>query len=200
MKAVITGDIINSREVNPEVWIPRLKEALSDYGQEPRDWEIYRGDSFQTSVKASDALQAALLIKAAIKMEKKLDVRMAIGLGDIDFDTNKITEANGKAFINSGEKFENLKKNTLAIKSSNPEFDQCMNVILDFAMLIANAWKPITAEVIQYAFKNPGLNQSQLASALHKKSQSTISEALARGGYEELLNLLDLYQKKLTTL
>lgn len=200
MKAVITGDIMNSREVNPEVWVPRLKEALSDYGQEPRDWEIYRGDSFQASVKASDALQAALLIKAAIKMEKKLDVRMAIGLGDIDFDTNKITEANGKAFINSGEKFENLKKNTLAIKSSNPEFDQCMNVVLDFAMLVANAWKPITAEVIQYAFKNPGLNQSQLASALHKKSQSTISEALARGGYEELLNLLDLYQKKLTTL
>lgn len=199
MKAIITGDIINSRDVNPEIWVSQLKDALRLYGNEPKDWEIYRGDSFQLYVTAELALEAVFVIKAAIKMEKKLDVRMAIGLGAIDFSADKITQANGAAFINSGEKFEELKKNTLAIKSNFPELDSCLNIILDFAMLIANAWKPITAETIYYALKHQDMNQSQMAVQLNK-GQSTISDALKRGGYEEIMSLLELYKNKLQKL
>lgn len=196
MEAIITGDIVNSRDVSPEIWVAQLKGALSIYGTEPKDWEIYRGDSFQLNVDAGIALEAAFIIKAAIKMDKKLDARMAIGLGEIDFNADKITQANGAAFINSGEKFEELKKNTLAIKSDFPELDNCLNIALDFAMLIANAWKPITAETIYYALKNQNMNQSQMALKLNK-SQSTISDALKRGGYEEIMGLVGLYKNKL---
>jgi hypothetical protein len=53
MKAV-TGDIIN-----PEryllLWMKDLKSVLNAYGNEPKDWEIYRGDSFQLVVDPADA-------------------------------------------------------------------------------------------------------------------------------------------------
>jgi hypothetical protein len=47
-------------------------------------------------------LVIVLLLKATIKQHKALDVRMAIGIGTIDYTSNKVTESNGSAFINSG--------------------------------------------------------------------------------------------------
>ena len=53
--AIITGDIIDSRKVKPETWLPALKMALSTYGKEPKHWEIYRGDSFQLEIPSEKA-------------------------------------------------------------------------------------------------------------------------------------------------
>ena len=78
MVAVITGDIINSRQVNSEVWLPRLKEYLSKIIPDTEQWEIYRGDSFQVEVQPEQALEIALCIKALIKSNSKIDARMAI--------------------------------------------------------------------------------------------------------------------------
>lgn len=94
MKAVITGDIINSRKVASALWMEDLKGILNAYGNEPKDWEIYRGDSFQLVVDPRDALEIALLIKATIKQHKSLDVRMAIGIGNVDYSADKVTESN----------------------------------------------------------------------------------------------------------
>jgi hypothetical protein len=70
MEAIITGDLINSRQVEPNEWMPALKKVLKKYGKEPKNWEIFRGDSFQLNTKPEDALMAALLIKAEIKNGK----------------------------------------------------------------------------------------------------------------------------------
>lgn len=200
MKAVITGDIINSRKVDSSVWVKTLKEVLQDYGHEPQNWEIYRGDSFQLITDAAEALEIALIIKATIRQHKQLDVRMAIGLGEIEYHSKKITESNGAAFINSGEQFQELKKNTLAIKSPNKEFNNIFNVIFPLMMLFANNWTLSTSEIIKLALEDPSLNQSQLAEMLNKKSQSTISAALKRGGYEETMNVINLYKSELKKL
>lgn len=197
MKAVITGDIINSRKVNSSIWIKTLKEVLRDYGNEPQNWEIYRGDSFQLITNATEALEIALIIKLSIRKYKQLDVRMSIGLGKIEYQAKKITESNGMAFINSGEQFQELKKNTLAIKSPSKEFNNIFNVIFQLMMLFANNWTPSTSEIIKLALENPSLNQNQLAEILNKKSQSTISSALKRGGYDEILNVIGLYKSEL---
>src|SRR5690606_38464016 len=114
MKAVITGDIVNSSKVNPDTWLPKLKDVLNLFGNTPNEWEIYRGDSFQLIIKDPlMALKAAILIKASIKSIKSLDIRMAIGIGDISHSSQRITESNGPAFIYSGEKFETLKQDKL---------------------------------------------------------------------------------------
>ena len=74
MEAIITGDIINSREVEPNEWMPVLKKVLNKFGKEPKSWEIFRGDSFQLNTSPENSLEAAILLKAEIKQWKILDV------------------------------------------------------------------------------------------------------------------------------
>jgi hypothetical protein len=197
MIAVITGDIINSRKGKVETWINSLKETLNQYGAEPKHWEIYRGDSFQLSLVPEKALLAAHHIKSTIKQTKTHDVRMAIGLGDEKYSSPKITESHGSAFINSGECFEDLKKQTLAIKSNNKKLDQSLNIMISLSLLTTNNWSSTVSEVIKAAIEHPEKNQKDIAKLLNK-SQSSISEALKRGGFEEIMKMNAYYKKNIS--
>lgn len=197
MKAVITGDIMHSRKLASAVWLADLKAVLNSYGSEPKDWEIYRGDSFQLVVPVEDALEIALLIKATIKQHKALDARIAIGVGSVDYNADKITESNGVAFINSGECFEALKKQTLGIKTPWAEFNSAFEVIIPLLLLVADNWTSTSAEILKKALENPGVNQNQLATALNRKSQSSISSSLKRAGYEEIKNTIAFYKQEI---
>lgn len=197
MIAIVTGDIVNSRGVNPKIWLEILKENLSKFGKDPKSWQIFRGDSFQFQVDADMAFAMVLQLKAAIKKIEYLDVRLAIGLGDVTHQSKKITESNGSAFINSGECFDSLKKQTLAIKSDFENFDNVFNTIFQLISFTADNWSIKTAEIIKVALENPTTNQVELAKLLTKKSQSTISAALKRGAYDEIKAALNLYKSKI---
>lgn len=197
--AIITGDIINSRKATPEVWLPSLKKALNAYGKEPEQWEIYRGDSFQLEILPEKALEAAIHIKASLKQKKGIDVRMAIGLGEKNYSSGKVTESNGSAFIHSGECFENLKKQTLALKSSSEIFDTTINLMLQLAALNMDNWLPATSRIVRTAMEHPKANQKELASLLNN-SQSNISEALIRAGFDEVQKMILFYKTQLAQL
>ena len=197
--AVLTGDVINSRKEKPEVWLSNLKKALNKYGKEPKNWEIYRGDSFQIEVTTVDALEAAIYIKAQMKQKKNIDVRIAIGLGEKDYDAEKLTESNGSAFVHSGECFQNLKKQNLALKSGIATFDKTLNLMLKLATLTMDNWLPATSRVVKTAMDNPNTNQNELASILDK-SQSNISEALIRAGFDEVKKMMQFYRTQLQQL
>ena len=199
MVAVLTGDIINSKRGKTPSWLSNLKGALTKFGEEPTHWEIYRGDSFQLEIAPSKALEAAIFIKAMIKKEKNLDVRIAIGIGDKTYASEQVTSSNGTAFINSGECFDTLKKINLAIKTPWAEFDEQLNLLFEFALLTINGWLPATATVVSAALDHKELSQKELAKALNK-SQSSISEALSRAGYDEINKLIRTYNKKLKKL
>lgn len=199
MIAVITGDIINSRTEVVDIWLPTLKETLGNYGKNPKQWEIYRGDSFQLLLEPKKALMAALEIKASIKQIRELDVRMAIGIGEQDHAADKISESNGTAFVRSGECFENLKKQNLGIQTGDAGKDELLNLLFNLALLTMNNWSPTVAETIATFLQHPNKNQTELAKEL-KKSQSSLSEALKRGGYDEIMQLEDFYRKQLEDL
>lgn len=199
MIGIITGDIINSKTSNPKIWLDALKTILNRYGKEPKQWEVFRGDSFQLETKPEQALEAALLIKATIKQFKKIDVRLAIGLGEKTYDSEKITESNGSAFVNSGECFEDLKKTTLAIKSTITTFDITMNLMFDLALLTIGSWTTTSAKLIKTTLENPDLNQEQLAK-LYGSTQSNISKGLKRGGIDEVFKLLNYYKTQIKNL
>lgn len=196
MIAVITGDIINSRQGKTEVWMLPLKDTLNQYGSEPKSWEVYRGDSFQLLLSFEKALIAAYHIKAAVKQTKEYDVRMAIGIGEIKYESSKITESNGSAFVNSGECYEELKKQTLAIKSTNNKLDQALNIMLSLSLLTTNNWSSTVSEVIKTAIEHPNKSQKKIAQLL-SKSQSSISEALKRGGFDEIMKMNEYYQNNI---
>ncbi|MBN2524201.1 MAG: hypothetical protein JXB24_13095 [Bacteroidales bacterium] len=199
MTGIITGDVANSKSVDASLWMPELKQTLGKYGKEPAEWEIYRGDSFQLEVQPENALTAALHLKACIKQFSKLDIRAAIGIGDKTYTSGKITESNGSAFVHSGKCFEQLKKQTLAIKTPWEEFDSELNTILKLASLKINSWSSVTANIMKRAIENPEANQIQLARIMQIE-QSNISRGLNRAGYEEIMELVALYKKNIKSL
>lgn len=196
MTSVITGDIVNSQKVNPEIWLPRLKAELSNLGKSPQAWEIYRGDSFQLEIQApSQSLVIALKIKSALKSIKQMDVRIAIGIGEKSYDAGKITESNGSAFINSGNIFEHVVKDKqkLAVASPSEEFNTEINLLLLFALNIMDNWTINSAEIVNLALKYPEASQTKLGEMLGIK-QNAVSNRLKRAYYDDILELLKRYQ------
>ncbi len=195
MIAVITGDIVNSRAL-PALWIETLKQALSSLPEKEAKWEIFRGDSFQVELSADVALLASIYIKASIKTIKSADVRLSIGLGTkAKTVASKVTEANGEAYINSGEAFDTLKsdKVNLAVKSPSLVFDEDMNLYFKLALIAMDNWSPIAAEVVKQTIENQNENQDKIAK-ISGRSQSSISEALKRAHFSEVMELEKKYR------
>src|SRR5690606_21941517 len=105
MIVIITGDIINSRQVNTRLWLPLLESALARYAAKKGKWEIYRGDSFQLELSTDQVFEAVIYIKSAMKSIQDLDVRMGIGIGEKDYEGESLKKSNGQAFVYSGETF-----------------------------------------------------------------------------------------------
>jgi len=199
MIAIITGDIINSSKVNPQNWLKVLKKELNAVGKSPSVWQVYRGDSFQLQIENPEkALIHAVRIKAALKLISPLDIRMSIGIGTKDYDAPKITESNGSAFENSGDRFENLKKEklNLAIKTPWEEFDKEMNLYLKLCLIIMDNWTANAAHIMKLSLENPELSQQQLGELLGLK-QNTISARLKRAYQTEILEVMEMYEYKL---
>jgi hypothetical protein len=196
MISIITGDIINSRKINSDEWLPQLKDFLATIGSRPKIWDIYRGDSFQVQAPILEALKIAIIIKSIIKQKKEIDVRMSIGIGKVQYDSERITESYGTAFINSGESLENMHKNKLSICTPIEEINDYFQIILKLLSLSMDNWKPATAATIFHALTYETLNQKDL-SQLMKKKPATISEALKRGGYSEIQATINLYKEKI---
>jgi hypothetical protein len=198
MVAVITGDVIDSKKNAPGIWLTPLKKELNRIGKTPKTWQIYRGDSFQVVIsKPEDALLVAMKLKASLKAVKGINVRMAIGIGNRTYNAAKVTESNGSAFVNSGEKFETLKqeKQNLAVKSDSAEFDNEMNLYLKLALIAMNNWTVNTAEIVSVAMENPDKSQQQLGKMVGIK-QSAISTRLRRAYYEEIMEVNEMYKSK----
>jgi len=202
MISVVIGDIINSRKSSPDLWLRLLKAELNASGKTPDFWEIYGGDTFQLRVDDPlKALTAAIRLKAVIKLQKPLDVRLAIGIGDITYKSKKITECNGPAFIYSGEKFKTLKKEKqkLAVKSEWTDFDTTINLCLKLGLIAMDKWSVNSAEMVALALSYPQDSQADLGKML-KIKQNAVSTRFSRAHYDELMELNELYKNKLSAL
>ncbi|WP_113652704.1 SatD family protein [Pedobacter namyangjuensis] len=200
MKAVITGDIINSRALPPD-WINTLKSSLGNLFGKQIKWEIFRGDSFQVELSAQDALINAIYIKACIKTLKKADVRIGIGIGKKSVNAAKVTEANGEAYINSGNAFDTLKTNkvNMAITTPWPTVNEELNLFIKLALISMDSWGQISAEMVKYAIENQNTKQDKIAK-LAGRSQSSVSEALKRAHFTEIMELEHRYRTQMNQL
>lgn len=201
MIAVITGDIINSQHAETEVWINKLKNLLEKWGSAPQIWEIYRGDEFQLKCSIDDVFWHFLAIKSLIKSQENLDVRIAIGIGEENFSSEKITESNGSAYVNSGRLLNDLKSDghTVSIKTSNNSVDRDLNMLLKWASKDFDNWTMATSEIIHEMIMNQDITQEDLAKKF-AISQSSISQRLKRANYELIVETNQYFRKKISEL
>ncbi|WP_449387288.1 SatD family protein [Chryseobacterium lineare] len=201
MIAVITGDIINSQQADTEVWITRLKNLLENWGSAPNTWEIYRGDEFQFKCNIDDVFWRFLAIKSLIKSQENLDVRIAIGIGEENFSSDKITESNGTAYVHSGRLLNDLKNDghTVSIKTSNDSVDRDLNILLKWSSKDFDNWTMATAEIIHEMIMNKEITQEDLAKKF-AISQSSVSQRLKRSNYELIVETNQYFRKKISEL
>ena len=198
MIAIITGDIVNSRELSSKIWIDGLKKLLNTFGKSPIEWDIYRGDEFQLEVKnPEEALIIALQIKSYFKTTK-LDVRMSIGFGDMTYKAKKISESNGSAFFRSGEVFEKLKKQkiNLAINSGNDAFDAEINLMLRLGLTFMDNWLVQSAEFVLTAIENPSLSQEEMGVKLGI-NQAAVSRRRKRTQFDLVMEMDNYFRNKI---
>lgn len=201
MIAVITGDIVNSQSGDAELWLQQLKNMLASWGETPAQWEIYRGDEFQYKCSVDEVFWKVISIKSLLKTFENLDVRIAVGIGNEVFTSEKITESNGSAYVNSGRLLNDLKAEgrTLAIKTPNDNIDHDLNILFKWISLDFDNWSAVSAEIIHLLVQDQTLNQEQAAQKLNI-SQSSVSQRLKRANYDLILETDRYFRKKISQL
>lgn len=195
MQAVLTGDIVNSTKLPPakeKALVKLLEQVLKSY-----KYEFYRGDSFQVLVKeAGDSLRIALLCRTAaigITENNEADIKVSIGLGEVNDRIKTLGSAKGEAFIISGRAFDELEKtgSRLVISTANTMANLSLQVVADYVNSIYSRMTSKQAKVIFELLKG-GLQQNVVKKL--KKSKSTISQHANSGRWTEIEKILNQYE------
>ena len=195
--AIITGDIVQSRSVDSAIWLPKLQASLEHISQK---FDIFRGDSFQVAVPLETCIASLFYIKACIKAIGQLDVRMSLGIGEIDYVDEHIKKSAGEAFIFSGEAFDDLHKELVLVKSKWASWDESSNIILQLACELANRWTNNMATTVAAVLEHPHANQQEIATLLHRKYQSQISTELQKAQWTKIKKAIDFTTSELLKL
>ena len=201
MICILTGDIKGSRKAKSKNWLAELKELFLQFGKNPTDWEIYRGDEFQIEIKdCEEALLIAFQIKAFLRTIS-LDARMSIGIGEKTSKAKRISESNGSAFVYSGEAFEIMKKNkiNLVVQSADNQFNKDMNLLIRLGLSFMDNWLAQQAEYVLLAINNPELSQEEMGEIL-KINQAAVSKRRKRANFDLMLEINQAYVEKLKML
>lgn len=201
--AIITGDIVNSREIeDKDLFLSELKSIFKQIESKipfEKPFEIYRGDSFQAMVESpKDAVLVAILLRTGLRslninqkqkelpLEQLKDARISIGIGEMNFIDVSITSSDGEAFVLSGEGLDSMKKSDerLKIVVKNIELLEVFNVTTTLATTIINKWSNYAAEIM-YRHLLYNETQKEMAKALsisqpavHKRKTAANADAI----------------------
>lgn len=143
----------------------------------PVKLEMYRGDSFQVVVdKPEYALAIAIALRAKLKAEtpdgqKLWDARLAVGVGDISFESDNIVTSDGEAFRLSGHSFDHIGKKRLSISTPWADFNTNIELVTRFADDLITSWTAKQARVVYQSMLFPKL-QKDLAEELDMTRQN----------------------------
>jgi hypothetical protein len=204
---VITGDIVGSRglprNAREKLYLA-LKKFLEDLKKQQwiKEYELFRGDSFQCVVeKKEETLKAALMIRAFIKSyisleEKKTylqhsgkvktatkgyfpgkqDIRLAIGIGAVDFmKKNSLAHSDGEAFHLSGDALDALKSMPyrMMLKTPDTNFNESMEPGMLLLEAVIQKWTNNQAETVLFKLKN--MKEDEIARKL-KITQPAVNQ------------------------
>ena len=208
MNAVITADIIDSTKLSTEGEDLIIDAIYETFGNNSdirtnvgeSSFIITRGDNIQIELdNATEALKAALLLKTTINKitlitdrKPSVDIRIAIGIGDIRGQRSNVNESTGVAYTNSGRTLDAMKKNkrTLAIKTGENNLDSELETEFKLLEVIMSGWKVTSAEVLYWTLQ--GLNEIEISKRINK-TQSAINQRKKTAGWSGIEPLLERF-------
>lgn len=216
-KAVITGDIVHSRELEDlQVLLKVLKETVSEIEKEQANiihFETYRGDSFQMLVNEPEqAMRIAVLIRCKLRsatqapnnaafssLESLWDARISIGIGRVNQPAQKVVESTGEAFELSGNQLDRIKgsQDRICLTSAWQGLNRQFEVLAKLSDAIISRWTLNSSEAA-YRYLLFKETQQQIAKALGI-SQPAVHKRLSIANVdavEMMLNYLHLTIKE----
>ncbi|MFD2598872.1 hypothetical protein ACFSQ3_07890 [Sphingobacterium corticis] len=194
LKAILTGDIVGSREVDSVVWGKALRRVLEQYATR---FDIYRGDSFQAELPVASAVECCMVLMAELLAAGNIGVRVGVGVGTVDRMEKHVQESTGEAFIRSGKAFDQLKKELFRMETPWSDVNEQVNLIFGLCVELMGRWTPNMAESFLAAWRNPSMSQKQLAELLNRKHQSQISTELSKAGYAKIIESIHYCTRQL---
>jgi hypothetical protein len=226
MKAVLTGDIINSKRISPEIK-KALYQRFSAYLKklsEGRDFqgEISRGDWFQCLVEKPElALTYAIKIKLYLRsfalLEKStaldrilsrkpsiipkaiIDARISIGIGEIDFLDKKLATSDGEAFQLSGKLLDQMKnqRNSLSADINSDGLREEFQTLFLLLDTIIQKTTPPQCQVMLH--KLNGRTETQIAHKLNI-NQSAVNQRSTSAGWKAIETCIKYYENRIRSL
>lgn len=202
--AVLTGDLVGYSRYKTKDRKEVLLHLKDSFKKLPLDitaskfW-VFRGDSFQGILsRPEEALKAALIIRSSLVSRYKgkrsrLDARIAIGIGTVDYLPRRVGEGDGEAFRNSGMELDGMKKSekNLIVKTPWKEHNDELSTECALLDAVIERWTKEQAEAIMYQIM--GLTQEEIARIL-KISQPAVFHRLRTCGSRAVQEFLKRYK------
>jgi hypothetical protein len=204
--AVITGDIVASSRLSSEdrrklAGILKLasKEIAHKYPDlVSQSIDVFRGDSWQLVLTdPTVSLTAAVLFRASVIAASpsavRIDTRLAIGIGTIDYrPPNRVSEGNGEAYRASGRALDSLKGSArMKYVTAEPiEQNPLLGTTVELLDAIIQEWTIPQALAVKGGLL--GLTQLMIAKQWPKRiTQQTIARHLARAHWPAVTAALE---------
>lgn len=212
---VVTGDVVSSTSARePGLVQETLSRVLNEAARANRsgmvrDFAVYRGDGFQGVVTPEDALRVALHIRMSLLAEfrgwgeKKLDVRMGVGVGRVDALGESPGRSRGEAFLLSGRGVDELsvkvaEKRRLAVRTPWEPFNRAMVPQCALFDALASGWTERQSRAAGLALQECG-TETRIGE-LMGIGQSTAHKHLAASGFWAVEKFIDYYERSVRAL
>ncbi|MBI3287518.1 MAG: hypothetical protein HYZ68_05660 [Chloroflexi bacterium] len=215
--AILTGDVVGSSKLKGKARVTlvrAMKETSTELrenfgGLVPFDVDIFRGDSWQLVVTdPAQSLRIGLFFRASVRARmrsKKVDTRVAIGIGTMDFLPGKnVSSGDGEAFRRSGTALESMSRTRrmaldcpVAISSGHA---QAFDIVMRFVDVLARGWTEKQAQAVTGALRE--WTQEKIAKMWPGKeiTQQAVAQHLDRAGWNAVENGLQFFERSVRAL
>lgn len=214
MKGIITGDIVDSSQISAR-YRGELLKCLNTMGDElqcvtPFSMELFRGDSFQllidepsAAIKIAILLRAGLIRHTASKENGMWDARISLGIGNVEFLSERIVTSDGEAFHYSGRQLDEMGKQRLAVKTPWQDVNDELALSTAFIDDIINGWSSKQAGMIYLALRQdtPKKDIAKLIGTSVQNVRNVLSsakESLVRKYIERYRDIITTHQNQPT--
>lgn len=208
LRAVLTGDIINSNRLRQEeykVVMKKLDEELIRLqdSDEISHYEIYRGDAFQAYIKdVEDGLSILFKVRTSINSLKPdeerrgqqpvYNIKLGLGVGLVDDEPQNL-RTNEPPFVYSGQALEKItvENPTIAVKTEDEFINQELQTEFFLLEYILQRWTPTATDIIHK--KLYGFTEREIAGKL-EISQSAVNQHGRHACWHGIKQLIKRYK------